>query len=351
MPITPEQMLALLEAPHWKTPGSTGRKTEGPVARRTEAQAAVNLTVLDHITEGRQVLARAAKLDAEGTPLAKREAAALRLGQQMSSEELMDLPETVRKQTCPSCGCYSLMPKKNRVFCINRHCGPAGIQRRWFLRDLAYARSGTPKKIGRTESPTPPRDAFDKNMICLFFAATGQLISPTTFHNMVGLYGLPRWEDPKRRAFLYSLSDALTAHAVHMLKREPVVCVDPDQDRDRPACAGLADLFFAETGYNTKRDEAAKALCEVCPLREVCLQTALVYNDSYQHGIRGGLTARERRELLKGRRPTNGDKTHCPQGHPYSGDNLRVRPNGNRICAICQQASKRKSRQRMKACN
>lgn len=45
---------------------------------------------------------------------------------------------------------------------------------------------------------------------------------------------------------------------------------------------------------------------------------------------------------VKGRTvmPTNGPdyqraKTHCPKGHPYSGDNLRLRPNGRRRCAQC----------------
>lgn len=38
--------------------------------------------------------------------------------------------------------------------------------------------------------------------------------------------------------------------------------------------------------------------------------------------------------------PTNGPdhlriRTHCPQGHPYSGDNLRIRPGGGRRCAQC----------------
>lgn len=38
--------------------------------------------------------------------------------------------------------------------------------------------------------------------------------------------------------------------------------------------------------------------------------------------------------------PTNGPgfwraKTHCPQGHAYSGDNVRLRSNGGRRCAQC----------------
>lgn len=30
------------------------------------------------------------------------------------------------------------------------------------------------------------------------------------------------------------------------------------------------------------------------------------------------------------------NKTHCPAGHPYSGDNLYVRPNGHRACRRCR---------------
>ena len=29
------------------------------------------------------------------------------------------------------------------------------------------------------------------------------------------------------------------------------------------------------------------------------------------------------------------DKTHCPHGHPYSGSNLMMRPNGKRRCRAC----------------
>lgn len=31
-------------------------------------------------------------------------------------------------------------------------------------------------------------------------------------------------------------------------------------------------------------------------------------------------------------------KTHCPQGHPYSGDNLYTSPSKTRECRICQRA-------------
>lgn len=31
-------------------------------------------------------------------------------------------------------------------------------------------------------------------------------------------------------------------------------------------------------------------------------------------------------------------RTHCPQGHPYQGLNLIVRPNGHRYCRACREA-------------
>ncbi len=41
------------------------------------------------------------------------------------------------------------------------------------------------------------------------------------------------------------------------------------------------------------------------------------------------------------RRADNGhwhrQKTHCPQGHPYEGDNLRFSPTGFRYCLMCKR--------------
>jgi hypothetical protein len=62
------------------------------------------------------------------------------------------------------------------------------------------------------------------------------------------------------------------------------------------------------------------------------------------------VTAKENQESSplsgRGRKPTgmglvNSTKTHCPQGHPYLGDNLfvRVRKDGkaSRVCRACQR--------------
>lgn len=44
----------------------------------------------------------------------------------------------------------------------------------------------------------------------------------------------------------------------------------------------------------------------------------------------------------------NAAKTHCPKGHPYSGDNLFINSNGDRICRICHRERTRKSRLKSK---
>jgi hypothetical protein len=38
-------------------------------------------------------------------------------------------------------------------------------------------------------------------------------------------------------------------------------------------------------------------------------------------------------------------KTHCPQGHPYRGDNLYIKPNGGRDCKTCRKEANRRCRE------
>ena len=39
-------------------------------------------------------------------------------------------------------------------------------------------------------------------------------------------------------------------------------------------------------------------------------------------------------------------KTHCKHGHPLSGSNLRIGPNGARVCRACNAAHQRAFRER-----
>lgn len=254
----------------------------------------MNLTVADHITEGRQVLARAEKLKAEGTTLSKREAGALRAAQTMTSEALLGETEAVRQHGCPACGCFTLVPRKGRAYCVNRYCAPVGgLQRRWAFRELAFVGPGKSPKVSRSASP--PRDVMERDRLVAFFSQSGRPSSAATITRLAKLYNLPSWRHPlKTRSLMYSLSDMATAHAVHTAGNTPDGCANAVQ---RPGCMGLADLFFTERP-TAEQTEAAKGLCAVCPLKAVCLETALEQqNDEGTHGIFGGLTATERRTL------------------------------------------------------
>jgi WhiB family redox-sensing transcriptional regulator len=56
------------------------------------------------------------------------------------------------------------------------------------------------------------------------------------------------------------------------------------------------ELFFPETAND---EDAAKAVCAACPVRQACLDHALAASEPY--GIWGGLTLRERRLLRRER--------------------------------------------------
>lgn len=78
-----------------------------------------------------------------------------------------------------------------------------------------------------------------------------------------------------------------------------------DFGRGQPACDDpeasvaerreLAELFDPISERDTDRISAAKALCRVCPVRAACLEHAQRAGEV--HGIWGGLTPAERREL------------------------------------------------------
>ena len=69
--------------------------------------------------------------------------------------------------------------------------------------------------------------------------------------------------------------------------------------RDDAACRGMGvDIFFIDRPGNTSGP--AKAVCARCSVRSDCLADAMSEPLSLWQGIRGGLTARERRELRLG---------------------------------------------------
>ncbi len=44
----------------------------------------------------------------------------------------------------------------------------------------------------------------------------------------------------------------------------------------------------------------------------------------------------------------NARKTHCPRGHPFDGDNLYVKPNGDRQCRICRSVQSKRNNRRFR---
>lgn len=60
-----------------------------------------------------------------------------------------------------------------------------------------------------------------------------------------------------------------------------------------------------------------------------------------------GTNSENMQDRLRHGRDPNAKKTHCPQGHPYSGPNLYIAPStGNRDCRVCSSARARAANQR-----
>jgi WhiB family transcriptional regulator, redox-sensing transcriptional regulator len=77
--------------------------------------------------------------------------------------------------------------------------------------------------------------------------------------------------------------------------------------RQRAKCAGLdTELFYPEPATGAAK-RAAKAVCARCDVKLECLLDALATSE--QFGIRGGLTARERRTMTRRLREQHGVAT------------------------------------------
>ena len=68
--------------------------------------------------------------------------------------------------------------------------------------------------------------------------------------------------------------------------------------RQRAACRGVdPDIFYPSSDEEA---EEAKAICRVCPVRESCLEYAIINRE--RDGVWGGATERERRRIIRQRR-------------------------------------------------
>ena len=67
-------------------------------------------------------------------------------------------------------------------------------------------------------------------------------------------------------------------------------------------------------------------LDHLCRVRN-CVNPAHLEAVTHAENVRRGESGKNQRA-----------KTHCPQGHPYAGENLYVYPDGRRNCRTCQSA-------------
>ena len=89
---------------------------------------------------------------------------------------------------------------------------------------------------------------------------------------------------------------------------------------------------------HTCHTEACTAKEKDCPHRRCVNPAHLRAVPNKTNILRGNGFARQ-----------NAEKTHCPKGHPLSGDNLYVSPTGARYCRTCQQAKHKRRNEAAKA--
>lgn len=84
---------------------------------------------------------------------------------------------------------------------------------------------------------------------------------------------------------------------------------EPSGDwRHRAACRGLADTYFDpwdSDDTDTEPNATAMQFCSTCPVRRACLIEAITHGEP--HGTWGGLTQKQRRNLVRARR-----RVRCP---------------------------------------
>lgn len=72
----------------------------------------------------------------------------------------------------------------------------------------------------------------------------------------------------------------------------------------------------------------------------------LIVNERGHRKCRACITARQRASYHRDKPATtgipHGERTHCPNGHPYEGENLILERNGARRCRTCRRARTRR---------
>jgi len=109
------------------------------------------------------------------------------------------------------------------------------------------------------------------------------------------------------------------------------VTLDPQVLRDAACGEQDLELFYPDPG-DTAAEQAAKAVCAACPVREPCLEMALATGD--QHAILGGTTPQERGRLRRQRQVTHARQQAAQRATAATGiDPAQLRAPGGRSMA------------------
>lgn len=115
---------------------------------------------------------------------------------------------------------------------------------------------------------------------------------------------------------------------------------------ERAACRGAnSDLFFPWSSGTSLRQMTREAavepliICATCPVREECLEEAVLTDGLLPQGVRGGLIPPERREIARARGVrSRAERASCGTEAGYY---RHLRTLGEPACAECRGAHSR----------
>ncbi len=130
----------------------------------------------------------------------------------------------------------------------------------------------------------------------------------------------------------------MTAHIVTAYA--PTITADPPAWTLAALCLDIdePEIFYPPAGNDAARvTREAKRICELCPVRTECLTYALDH-DEVNYGVWGGLSPRERRQLVpkigRGKKRRQTPIVHGTETGYYT-----HRRRGEQACVPCRDAS------------
>ena len=106
---------------------------------------------------------------------------------------------------------------------------------------------------------------------------------------------------------------------------------DAEDWRTQAACRGVEPAVFYPAKVDTITRARALAYCQSCAVVDACLADALATPPEFDHGIRGGLSRKQRLAITRRPRPP----AVCGTRSGY----MRHRKDGTDACQECREAN------------